>query len=113
MTPSGVMVCAYPADGAADALADRLEAELGDDGWFEAEYQRDIWYATLLHFAAEVSDPAALVEWVSARRRLDLGWAEFDGAELVSSRYNGRQPIRLRLAQAAFADVPLRDALVR
>jgi hypothetical protein len=105
------MVCAYPADDSADAFAERLGAELGEDGWFEADYQRDIWYATLLHFAAEVGDPGALVEWVTERRRLDLGWVDFDGAGLVTFRYNGRQPVRVRLAQAAFADVPLRDAL--
>jgi hypothetical protein len=110
LTPSGVMVCAYPADDAADAFADRLEAELGDDAWFEAEYQRDIWYATLLHFASEVRDPGALVDWVSVRRRLDLGLVEVDTTELVSFRYNGLQPVRVRLAQAAFAGVPLRDA---
>jgi hypothetical protein len=112
LTPSGVMVCAYPVDDAADAFAEQLGDELGDDGWFEADYQRDIWYATLLHFAAEMRDPGALVEWVSARRRLDLGVVEVDEAELVGFRYNGRQPVRVRLARAAFADVPARDALV-
>ena len=113
LTPSGVMVCAYPVDDAVDVFADRLGVELGEDGWFEADYQRDIWYATLLHFAAEVRDPGALVEWVAARRQLDLGWVELETAELVSFRYNGRQPVRMRLAQAAFAGVPLRDALLR
>jgi hypothetical protein len=54
-----------------------------------------------------------LVEWVSARRRLDLGWVEVDTAELVTFRYDGRQPVRVRLGQAAFSGVPLRDALVR
>jgi hypothetical protein len=99
------MACAYPIDDAADDFADRLGLELGEDGWFEAAYRRDIWYATLLHFAAEVRDPARLVEWVSQRRSMDLGFVELDGAELLTFRYNGRQPARLALAQAPFGAI--------
>jgi hypothetical protein len=105
LTPSGVMACAYPVDDAADDFADRLGVELAEDGWFEAAYRRDIWYTTLLHFAAEVRDPAGLVEWVSRRRSMDLGVVELDDAELLTFRYNGRQPVRLALAQAPFDGV--------
>ncbi|MER7277529.1 hypothetical protein ABT369_24110 [Dactylosporangium sp. NPDC000244] len=112
LTPSGVMACAYPLDDAADDFADRLGLELGEDGWFEAAYRRDIWYATLLHFAAEVSDPAELVEWVSQRRSMQLGVVELDGAELLTFRYNGRQPVRLALAQASFGGVPVEGSAV-
>ncbi|WP_271190025.1 hypothetical protein [Dactylosporangium matsuzakiense] len=107
LTPSGVMVCAYPVDPAADDFADRLGVELGADGWFEASYRRDIWYATLVHFAAEVSDPAGLAAWVRRRRALDLGVLELDGAELVTFRFNGRQPVRSALAQAPFGGVAM------
>jgi hypothetical protein len=103
LTPSGVMVCAYPEDDAADVFASRLGNELGDDGWFEAHYHRDIWYATLLHFAGEIRDRQGLVDWVAARRRLDLGVTRADGAELLRFRYDGRQPVRHTLARAPLA----------
>jgi hypothetical protein len=112
LTPSGVMACAYPLDDAADDFADRLGSELGEDGWFEAAYRRDIWYATLLHFAAEVRDPAELVDWVSQRRSMRLGVVKLDGAELLTFRYNGRQPVRLALAQAPFGGVPVEEPAV-
>lgn len=100
LTPSGVMACAYPSDGAADELARRLREELGEDGWFEANFHRDIWYSTLVHFAADIPDPAALVEWVAQRRDLDLGPVVVDEVELLRSDYDGRQPVRVPLAAA-------------
>ena len=100
LTPSGVMACAYPCDGAADDFAHRLRAELADDAWFEANFHRDIWYATLLHFAGPVLDPAALVAWVAARRDLDLGVAVVDEVELIRFRYDGRQPVRVPMARS-------------
>jgi hypothetical protein len=103
LTPSGVMACAYPVDGAADDLARRLSHELGDDGWFEANFHRDIWYATLVHFAADIADPPALVDWVADRRDLDLGPVVVDEVELLRFDYDGRQPVR-----AALATAPLR-----
>ncbi|WP_329110860.1 hypothetical protein OG792_17450 [Micromonospora sp. NBC_01699] len=98
LTPSGVMACAYPVDSAADDFAARLGDELGDDGWFEAGFARDIWYATVVHFAGPVSDPTGLVDWVAARRDLDLGESVIREAELLRFRYNGRQPVRVTLA---------------
>lgn len=100
LTPSGVMACAYPQDDAADVFASRLENELGDDAWFEAQYHRDIWYATLVHFTGEVRDRQGLVDWVAARRRLDLGVTQVDVAELLRFRYDGRQPVRHMLYRA-------------
>jgi hypothetical protein len=100
LTPSGVMACAYPVDGAADELARRLRHELGDDGWFEAKFHRDIWYATLVHFAADIVDPSALVDWVADRRDLDVGPVVVDEVELLRFEYDGRQPVRVTLAAA-------------
>lgn len=100
LTPSGVMACAYPVDSAADDFAARLSDELGDDGWFEAAFVRDIWYATVVHFTGPVCDPAGLVDWVAARRDLGLGETVIRGAELLRFRYNGRQPVRVTLATA-------------
>ncbi|MGW4463004.1 hypothetical protein [Micromonospora sp. NPDC004704] len=102
LTPSGVMACAYPADSAADDFAARLAEELGEDGWFETGFVRDIWYATLIHFSGPIRHLVDLVDWVAARRDLELGQTIVHEAELVRFRYNGRQPIRVALATAPF-----------
>jgi hypothetical protein len=87
LTSSAVMVCAVPADDNADRFADLLKDELGDDAWRETGFKRDIWYATILHFAADIAHPAELVDWVAQRRTLDLGRTVIDTAELVRFRY--------------------------
>lgn len=106
LTPSGVMLCAFPEDYAARHFADRLGQELGTDGWFEAEFQRDIWYATLVHFTEEIRDPAGLVDWVAARRGLNLGEIAVKEPQLLRFRYNGRQPVRVEVARAVLGGVP-------
>ena len=81
------MVCAHPVDDNADRFMDLLNDELGDDAWREAGFRRDIWYANLLHFAADIAAPSELIEWVAQRRELDLGRVVIDIAELVRFRY--------------------------
>ncbi|BCB80901.1 hypothetical protein GCM10022251_79680 [Phytohabitans flavus] len=98
LTPSGVMACAYPGDSAADEFAGRLGEELGEDGWFERDFHRDIWYATLVHFTGPFDDPTELVDWVTARRHVDLGEVLIEEAELLRFRFNGRQPVRMPVA---------------
>lgn len=93
LTSGGVMACAYPVDDGPQRFAASLADALGDDGWFERNFDRSIWYTTLLHFAGEVSDPGALVEWVRSRNQLDLGEVLFDQAHLLRWRFNGRQPV--------------------
>ncbi len=110
LTPSGVMVCAVPEDGAADAFAGRLGDELGPDGWFEAQYHRDIWYATLLHFTSDIRDRNGLVDWVGARRHLDLGLTRADEAELLRFHFDGRQPVRHTVARAPLGLVVVPEA---
>lgn len=87
LAPGSVMVCAQPVDDHADRLAQRLREELGDDAWREAGCERDIWYASILHFAADIAAPSELVEWVAQRRDLDLGRTVTNTAELVRFRY--------------------------
>ena len=48
---------------------------------------RDIWYATILHFAADIAHPAELIERVTQERSLELGRMVIDTAELVRFRY--------------------------
>lgn len=102
LTPSGVMLCAYPADAGPATFAARVADELGEDGWFERQFHRDIWYATLVHFTDAIERPEALVEWVARRRDESFGEAVFAEVELVQFVYNGRQPVRMRLAGARF-----------
>ncbi len=100
LTPSGVMACAFPVDDVADEFAGRLGVELGADGSFEADFHRDIWYATLVHFTSEISDANGLVDWVAARRDMELGVVCAHSAELLRFQYNGRQPVRVGIARA-------------
>jgi len=87
LAPGSVMVSAHPVDDDADRFMDLLKDELGDDAWREAGIRRDIWYANILHFAAEIAQPAELIEWVAQRRVLDLGRTTIQTAELVRFRY--------------------------
>jgi hypothetical protein len=92
LAPGSVMVCAQPVDDHADRLMQRLGEELGDDTWREAGFARDIWYASILHFAADITRPDELVEWVAQRRDRDLGRAVTDTAELVRFHYEAGPP---------------------
>jgi hypothetical protein len=87
LAPGSVMVCAHPVDQNGNRLMDLLKDELKDDGWREAGYRRDIWYANILHFAADIARPEALISWVAQRRKVDLGRATMNTAELVRFRY--------------------------
>ena len=107
LTPSGVMLCAYPTDSAAGEFAARLEAELGPDSWFEQDFDRTIWYSTLVHFTGPIPDPAGLVDWVATRRALDVGEVTMRQADLVRFRFNGWQPVCRHLVGARLDAVPV------
>jgi len=87
LTPGTVMVCGHPIDDSADRFTDLLKEQLGADAWYEAGFRRDIWYANLVHFAADIAEPAGLIEWVAARRQLNLGRLVLDTAELWRFHY--------------------------
>lgn len=103
LTPSGIMACAFPVDAAADEFAATLGDALGPDGWFEADATRDIWYATIVHFTGPVARPAALVDWVAARRNLDLGTARCEQATMLRWRHAGTHLVPVPLGAAPFA----------
>jgi hypothetical protein len=88
LTRHSVMACAYPVDDTAETLAANLKDAIGRNQWSE----RDIWYANLVHFAAAIYRPQELVDWVAARRRLDLGFARIDDVRLVGWRSDGSLP---------------------
>ena len=87
LAPGSVLACGYPVDSNADKFMDLLKDELGKDAWREIGFTREIWYATILHFATDIAQPAELIEWVDRRRALDLGRTVMDTAELVRFRY--------------------------
>ena len=89
LTPSCVMACAEPTDETAKGFTEALAEELGPDGWLEADFNRNIWYSTLVHFAGPIDNPAGLVEWVSERRETDIAQASFDTAQLIRYTFTG------------------------
>lgn len=100
LTPASVMLCASPSGPAVERLAEYLAEELADDGWFEAGFNRDIWYSNLVHFNGLPADPRALVEWVAARRNLDLGMSVHTRADLVAWKFDNRHMVPVTLGGA-------------
>lgn len=90
LVPGAVLAVAEPADAAAEALRGLLADGLAEDGHFEDDgYRQGLWWATLVHFAAPLADPAALVDWVEAGRALDLGRFRARSLDLVRYAYDG------------------------
>jgi hypothetical protein len=90
LVPGGVLVVAAPADAAPNQLRAALSRELGADGDFEDDsYRQGLWWSTLLHFAEPLTDGPALVDWVEARRSLDLGTFHAQSVDLVRYEYDG------------------------
>lgn len=99
LADAGVLACAWPADEAAEEFAACLRRTWGTSRWSD----RDIWYATVVHFAGAIRDPARLVHWVKAHREWDLGEFTCDEAILTAFRYNGRQAVPVPLVSARLA----------
>lgn len=88
LSAGGVLVQAEPADGGAWELMRHLRAALGPLAWFEDQWgARDIWYASVLHFAAPITDPAGLVAWARAHRASLTHDVTVDSLDLVRFRY--------------------------
>lgn len=90
LTAGSVMASAEAVDSAADEFMDRLNEELGPDGWYERPHgRRDIWYSNLLHFTGDIPEPTKLIEWVAERRTLELDELVVPAAQLVRFRLAG------------------------
>ncbi|WP_245178814.1 hypothetical protein [Streptomyces montanisoli] len=100
LTPASVMLCASPPDEAVELLAEHLAEELADDGWFEADLKRDIWYSNLIHFAGPLADPEALIDWVAARQSLELGSTLHTCVDLIAWSFDGRHMVPTTLGKA-------------
>ena len=103
LTPLSVMACALPADDAADRLSAAYTAALGPDAWLEKGFRREIWYLNILHFAAPVPEPQALIGWVAERRL----WAPIPlcvtEVEIATWRFTGTGMTPQRLAASVLA----------
>lgn len=88
LSRSGVLAQLEPVDDAAWALMDRLREELGAEAWFEEGWmKRNIWYATLLHFADQVADQPGLISWVRDHRTVEPVEFVINSIELVRFRH--------------------------
>ncbi len=86
-----------------------LREELGEHAWYEDQWgPRDIWYATLVHFAGPLVDPDGLVEHVLARRTWDPFPVVVDTLSLCRYRYTDLDGERLMLPEL-WATLPLGD----
>lgn len=107
LTPGGVIADAAPADEAAARLRPALSSALADGAAFESAYRADRWWLTLVHLAAPPADPAGLVAWVEARRRLDLGTLHARRLDLVRYEHrveaSGARTVPVTLATAQLA----------
>ena len=95
----GILALAQPVDDAPDAFRAAVLSELAELGRAEAYYRQSVWWATVLHFAAPVPDPAGLVDWVDARTSLTPFPVSADRAEVV--RYvphQARERVRVQRA---------------
>ena len=102
LTPISIMVRAKSEGPQADRLSTALAEALGEAGWYEADFTRNIWYLNVVHFAGPLVDAAALVEWVQARRDLDLGTTTSARVDLARWDFtSGGAPIPTCLASAS------------
>jgi hypothetical protein len=81
--PRGVAVVGHPCNDTADELRRRLGTLLERYAMPSEQGVRTDWYANLLHFAAQVPEPSALVEWCDVREDLLVGEIEFQAVELI------------------------------
>ncbi|MBB2893301.1 hypothetical protein [Flexivirga oryzae] len=89
LTTGGVLAQLEPHDATPWELLDRFRAELGDLAWFEDQWmKRNIWYSSIIHFAADIRDPHGLVDWVAGHRRFaDPMTVRLTGLDLVRFRH--------------------------
>ena len=104
LADQGVLALAVPLDAAAPSFRAAVLAELGGLGTEEQGYRGSTWWATLLHFAAPVVDPAGLVAWVEEPR-----FAAFpltaDLVQVVRYVHDGNRTMPVPLGSAACTGV--------
>jgi hypothetical protein len=84
----GVMAQIGTVDDEPWAFMRRLRGELGPLAWYEDQWmERNMWYATLVHFAGPIRDAGGLVEWIERHRTMEPLDFTIDAATLVRSRH--------------------------
>ncbi|CAM3138304.1 hypothetical protein [Stackebrandtia soli] len=75
-----------------EAIHGNLVAAVEEAGHpdYETDFHRDIWYASLLHFAGTVIAPEALAVWGEYHRDRLITSSRLDVIELVRWRYTGK-----------------------
>ena len=107
LSVSGVMVQAEPVDDAPWELMRRLRTALGPLAWFEEQGQeRDIWYSSVLHFAAPVRDAAGLIDWARRSRTALAHEVVLDSLSLTRFRYRASEG-RRHMAMERWCDAAL------
>ena len=99
LTPASVMAAAVPDGPGAGRFAQALADELDEHGWYEAGFDRAIWYANLVHFTGPIARPQELVDWVADRRHLELGVVE-GRPELLDWTFEKGQMVPVVLGRA-------------
>jgi hypothetical protein len=99
LTRLSVMACELPVDGGPDRMSAAYTAALGPDAWLETGlgFQRSIWYVNLLHFAAPIGRPQALVDWVAERRDFAPIPVRIVEIEVAAWRFTGDGMVPVRL----------------
>jgi hypothetical protein len=88
LSSAGVMAQVEPSGAGPWQFMERLHAELGELAWFEDQWRRrNIWYATLVHFADDILDPTGLVDWVREHRTIAPVQFTINEVELVRFRH--------------------------
>jgi hypothetical protein len=102
----GVLALAETVDEAPDRFRSALLGRLGEVGRAEAYYRRSVWWATLVHFAAPLADPAALVDWVDERAVLDPVMVTAHRFEVVRYAFDGERTVPVPLVAIPAPGVP-------
>ena len=103
LTRLSVMACALPAGDGPDLLSAAYTEALGPDAWLENDlgFHRSIWYLNLLHFAAPIRQPRALVDWVAERRTGTPITVRVPEIQIAAWRFTGAGMTPVRLAAVA------------
>ncbi|WP_336208540.1 hypothetical protein [Nonomuraea sp. LPB2021202275-12-8] len=87
----GVLARGHPEDDTLVSLQKRFAHALASRGLhhFESGMVRDVWYVSLLHFAAPVADPRPLAAWCDEHAGTPVGVAEMPAVELAQAVHLG------------------------
>ncbi|NJP91947.1 hypothetical protein HCN51_21200 [Nonomuraea sp. FMUSA5-5] len=100
----GVLVGAHPEDDTLDTVRKRFAHALESRGIRDLEHGRvrDLWYVSLVHFAAPLTNARELVAWCDAHADADFGTAELRTAEIVQFVLTGGRIHVVPWERAAF-----------